>query len=173
MTQLRHAEPRVRRYLGFAAAAALVAGGLAATGAAVGGESGAFPGTAAGALAGCAVSLAASLAGGLAIALRPPDPRAVAARALGATGLRLAAVAALAAVVALSGKVAIRPLLVWTAISHLALLVIDTRYALAETAAATRRPQATGAAGTPEETTPEETRPGETRPDEARKTDHR
>jgi hypothetical protein len=169
MSLLRHADPRVRRYLGFAALATLVAGALAAAGAAVGGESGAWPGTAAGALAGCAVSLAASLAGGLAIALRPPDPRAAAARALGATGLRLAAVAALAAVVALSGRVAVEPLLVWTAISHLALLAVDTRYALAEAAAAARRHRETG----PYETRPGATRPGETSPDEARKTEHR
>jgi hypothetical protein len=147
MSLLRHADPRARRYLGFAASAMLVAGALAAAGAAVGGESGAWPGTAAGALAGCAVSLAASLAGGLAIALRPPDPRAVAVRALAATGLRLAAVAALAAVVALSGRVAIRPLLIWTAISHMALLAVDTRYALAEAAAAAKGPEGTGPAG--------------------------
>jgi hypothetical protein len=143
MTQLRHADPRARRYLGFAAVAALVAGALAAAAAAVGGETGAWPGTAAGAVAGCAVSLAASLAGGLAIALRPPEPRAVAARALTAMAVRLAAVAALAAVVALSGRVPVRPLLLWTAISHVALLAVDTRYALAEAAAAARRSEAT------------------------------
>jgi hypothetical protein len=64
--------------------------------------------------------------------------------------VRLAAVAALAAVVALSGRVAVRPLLIWTAISHLALLAVDTRYALVATAAA-QRSAATG----PEATRPE------------------
>lgn len=136
MTQFRHASPRARRYLGFAALAALVAGVLAAFGAWAGGAGGRWPGTASAAVAGCAVSLAASLAGGLPIALLPPDPRAAATRALGAMGLRLALVAALATAVALGTGVAVRALLVWTAVAHLALLAIDTRYALAEAAAA-------------------------------------
>lgn len=157
MTAMRRADPRLRRYLGFAAAAALVAGALAAVGAMLGGESGRWPGTAAGAVAGCAAALAASLAGGLVVALGPSDPRVAAPRALGATGVRLAVLAALVAGAALGGGLAVRPLLLWAVLGHLALLAVDTRYALAE-AAAKRRDEAV-------EKTMETTRTDRTRPE--------
>ncbi len=123
---------RQGRYLGFAAVAAAVAAAVGAIGFWIAGG----PGAGAAAAAGCGIALAASLVGGLVIARRPDDPRTAAVSALGATGLRLGAVAALVVLVALSGRVPLKPLLLWTAIGYVALLAVDTRYALAEAKAA-------------------------------------
>jgi hypothetical protein len=119
------------RYLGFALRAAAVAAAVGAIGLWIAGGRGG-PDAGAAAAAGCGIALAASLVGGLVIARRPADPRTAAVSALGATGLRLAAVAALVVLVALSGWVPLKPLLLWTAIGYVALLAVDTRYALAE-----------------------------------------
>lgn len=91
-------------------------------------------------LAACAIGLVGSLVGGLPVALaaradrsapsgRPATPPVF--RAMAGTGLRFAVVVALVAAVGLSGRLPLRPLLVWTAISYLALLAVDTRYAVA------------------------------------------
>lgn len=49
--------------------------------------------------------------------------------ALGASALRPVAVIAVAAAVAVSGRLPVAPLLVWTALGHLVLLGVDTLYA--------------------------------------------
>lgn len=122
---------RQGRYLGFAAVAAAVAAAVGAIGFWIAGGRGG-PDAGAAAAAGSGIAFAASLAGGLVIARRPADPRTAAVAALGATGLRLGAVAVLVALVALSGRLPLKPLLLWTAIGYVALLAVDTRYALAE-----------------------------------------
>ena len=57
-------------------------------------------------------------------------------RALAAMGLRFGTVVALAAAAGLSGLFSLRPLLLWTAIGYLGLLVVDSRYAVAAARAA-------------------------------------
>jgi hypothetical protein len=127
------AAPR-RRYLRFAATAAaasalLALGGWLPTRRLAGSE-----GVAA-LLAACAIGLAGSLAAGL-VSLRGGGAGAAPVlRALAATGLRFAVVVALALAAAWSGRFPLRPLLLWTAISYLALLAVDTRFALAAAAA--------------------------------------
>jgi hypothetical protein len=83
-------------------------------------------------LAGCAIGILASALGALPVALarrdRPPAARAQ--TVLAAMALRLGAALVLALAAALSGWFARRPLLLWVAVSYLAQLVIDTRYAL-------------------------------------------
>lgn len=119
------------RYLGFAAGAAAAAAAVAAIGWWIASGRGG-PAAGAAAVTGCGIALAASLVGGLVVARRPADPRTAAVGALGATGLRLGVVAVLGTLVALSGRVPVKPLLLWTALGYLALLAVDTRYALAE-----------------------------------------
>jgi hypothetical protein len=120
------------RYLGFAVQAALVAVAVGAIGWWIAGSRGG-PEAAVAAAVGCGIALAASLIGGVAVARRPADPRIAAVSALGANGLRLGALAALAILVAMSGRVSLKPLLLWTLGGHLALLAaVDTRYAMAE-----------------------------------------
>jgi hypothetical protein len=85
-------------------------------------------------LAGCAVGLLASALGGLPIYLArrtagPGSGRAETA-ALGGMGVRFAAAFGLGFAVVLSGWFERGPLLAWVAVSYVALLVIDTRYAL-------------------------------------------
>ena len=122
-----------RRYLRFAAGAALAAGVLAVIGYIVTGRAWGSQAAVA-AVAGCGVSLGASLIGGLVLARPLSDPRDAVTRAFGANGLRLLAVAALAAlVVALTG-LPLKPFLLWTGIAYAALLAVDTRYALTATA---------------------------------------
>ena len=126
----------VRRYLRFLALAAGAAALLAALGwlptRNLAGEAGG-----AALLAACAVCWMASALGGVPVLLaeaerEPGDgpghpPPAV---TFGSMLVRLAAVAGLALAVTLSGLVARTPFLVWTALGYLALLVVDTRYAL-------------------------------------------
>lgn len=82
-------------------------------------------------LAGCAAALLASALGGQVLARWPPPPPAGAATpALAALAARLVAVVALALAAALAGPWPIRPLLVWTALAHLALLPVDSLYAV-------------------------------------------
>ena len=103
-------------------------------------------------LVGCGVSLAAALVGGLVIVRTGANGRAGAEAAgaevgsrgasgaegpqalfsaLKAMGLRLVVLLGLATAAALSGAVALKPFLLWTGISYLALLPVETRYALA------------------------------------------
>lgn len=110
------------------------------------------------AVAGCAISLIASLAGGLLLAGRPADPQTAAVRALGATGLRLGVVAALVLTAGFGLGLALRPLLLWTAISYVALLALDTRFALSTS----------GAGGAEAAPRAEEVRAEEARAEEAR-----
>jgi hypothetical protein len=136
---------RWRAYGAFATLAAAVSGLLAAAGwfptRWLAGEA-AVPAM----LAGCAIGLLGSLVGGLPVALgsgqRPPGGAPVTPpvfRALAGTGIRLAVAVALAAAAALSGRLAVAPLVAWTAISYLVLLTVDTRYALATVRADARR----------------------------------
>lgn len=119
------------RYLGFAVQAVIVAAAVGAIGWWVAGGRGG-PDASVAAAVGCGIALAASLTGGIVVARRPTDPRIAAVSALGATGLRLGALAVLAVLVALSGRLPLKPLLLWALIGHLALLAVDTRYAVAE-----------------------------------------
>ncbi len=82
-------------------------------------------------LAGCGLSLVASLVGTVPLVTpRDPGPERLIPMFLGALALRLTAAIVLAAAAALSGLFAVAPLLVWMLISHLGLLVADTRFAL-------------------------------------------
>ncbi len=79
--------------------------------------------------AGGGVSLAASVAGTVPFLLSQARTPAEAIPAvMGSIALRLAVVVVLATAVVLTGTFAIRPLLVWVAISHAGLLVADTHY---------------------------------------------
>jgi hypothetical protein len=80
--------------------------------------------------AGCAVAVAASAVGGVPIALSGPDPASRPQAALLAMAARLVTVLALGLAVAATGRFAARPLALWTAISYLAQLVVDSRYAM-------------------------------------------
>jgi hypothetical protein len=135
-----------RRYLLFAAAAAGATVLLVAVGWLPIGRLAGAAGVAA-MLAACAIGLVGSLLGGLPIALaertdreapagRPAAPPVF--RAMAGTGLRFAVVVVLVAAAGLSGRLPLRPLLVWTAISYLALLAVDTRYAVAAASASSR-----------------------------------
>jgi hypothetical protein len=91
-------------------------------------------------LAGCAVAVAASAVGGVPIALAGPRPADRPQAALLAMAARLLTVAILGLAAAASGRFAIRPLAIWTVISYLAQLAVDSRYAMRAAAA----PPATG-----------------------------
>lgn len=87
-------------------------------------------------LAGCAVGLVASIAGALPILkVRRRDPRETLPAVLGSITLRFAAAVALAAAAAMSGWLAVKPFLVWVAISYVGLLATDVRFARASLAA--------------------------------------
>ncbi len=119
-----------RGYLKFAAAAAAVTAALAALGAVPTRSLADGPGVAA-MLVACGLSLAASLAAGLPVAraaARPGGSPVVA--VLAATGVRFAVIVPATVAAALSGRWPRGPLLVWVAISYLALLAVDTLYAL-------------------------------------------
>ena len=81
----------------------------------------------------CGLSLLGSAVGALLFLLVQFKTQAEAMPAvLGSIVLRMALVLAVTTAVAWSGVLANRPFLIWVAISHAALLVVDTRYALAE-----------------------------------------
>lgn len=140
----------LRRYLGFllVAAAAAVAAGLAGwlpTRAAAGREA---VGAMVAALAVCWVG---SALGGLPIARSASaaagrvqgEPARRLNANLAAMGLRIAAVAAGAVAVAVAGRVPRGPFLLWIGIGYLALLVVDTLYAIDAARAADRRDDGT------------------------------
>lgn len=84
-------------------------------------------------LAGCAVGILASALGGVPIALARGTRGGAAQRtqaALLSMAVRLGAVVILAVAAVLSGWFPRKPLLLWVAISYVAMLVVDTRYAL-------------------------------------------
>lgn len=82
-------------------------------------------------VAGCVVGLLAALAGGVPVALgRGAGPGAAHQTTMLAMAVRFVAALALGLAVALSGLFAVRPLLVWIAIAYVALLVVDTWYAV-------------------------------------------
>ena len=79
---------------------------------------------------GCAVAVAASAVGGVPIALSGPEPASRPQAALLAMVARLLTALALGLAAAATGRFATRPLALWTAISYLAQLVVDSRYAM-------------------------------------------
>jgi hypothetical protein len=85
-------------------------------------------------IAGCLVAFLASAIGAIPAARasnRPGVAREGPQVALKAMALRLLSVVVLGAAVGLSGRFETMPLVVWIAIAHAALLIVDTRYALA------------------------------------------
>lgn len=139
-----------RRYLRFAALALAVTVGLAALGwiptlRRAGAE--ALPSL----VAGCAVSLAAALVGGLVIHRADPASRLGGASAQGpaaaqamvaglqAMGVRLLVLAGLGTAVGLANVVPLEPFLLWMVISYLALLPVETRFALIDVKQGTKR----------------------------------
>lgn len=139
-----------RRYLRFAALALAVTVALAALGwiptlRRAGSE--ALPAL----LAGCAVSLAAALVGGLVLQRADPESRLRGAAARGpeaaqamvaglqAMGVRLLVLAALGTAVGLADVVPLEPFLIWMVISYLALLPVETRFALVDVGQGTKR----------------------------------
>ena len=91
-------------------------------------------------VAGCGVSLMGSVAGTVPFLLSrnwtPVESMPV---LLGSMALRIVVVVALAAAAALTFELAIKPFLIWVAISHAGLLVADTSYARAQVRSAERR----------------------------------
>ena len=82
-------------------------------------------------IAGCAIGALASAAGGIPfVRRRATGPAANLAAMMISMMLRLAVVIALGAVAVLSGGLEKTPLLLWIAISYVALLGVDVRYAL-------------------------------------------
>jgi len=81
-------------------------------------------------LAGCALAAVASAIGGVPIALAGPEPVKRPQAVLLASGLRLASVLALGLWAIASGRFAGRPLVIWMAISYVAQLAADSRYAM-------------------------------------------
>lgn len=118
-----------RRFARFAAAAAAVAALIAAVGWVVAPRWGGA-GAAAAALVACAACFAGSLAGGLVLVTGRSDPQSAAIRVLAAMGARLVVVVGAVAAAALGGALPLRPLLLWTALCYVALLALDTRFAL-------------------------------------------
>jgi hypothetical protein len=91
-------------------------------------------------VAGCLVAVAASAVGGVPIALSGPQATNRPQAALLAMAARLVTVLALGLAAAATGRFATRPLAIWTAISYLAQLVVDSRYAMQAAAGQDRRP---------------------------------
>lgn len=129
-------------YLRFLAFAAGAAGLLAAVGWLPSRRLGGADGVTA-LLVACALCWLASALGGVPVLLAarerrqgtaagrpPPHPLSA---VLGASLVRLVSVVGLALATALSGLVAVTPLLVWTAIGYLGLLVVDSWYAVGAT----------------------------------------
>jgi hypothetical protein len=83
-------------------------------------------------IAGCAVGLFASLVGGVPVALArgSSEPAVRSQAAMASMAVRFGVVLALGLAAALSGAFERGPLLIWIAVSYMALLVIDTWYAL-------------------------------------------
>jgi len=142
--------PGRRRYLRFAVLALAVTAVLAALGwiptlRRAGPE--ALPAL----LAGCAVSLAAALVGGLVLKQADPGrrlrdgvasgPEAAQAMTAGlqAMGVRLLVLLALGVAVGFAELVPLKPFLTWMVISYLALLPIETRFALIDVERDTKR----------------------------------
>lgn len=85
-------------------------------------------------IAGCAIAFLASAIGAIPVARasnRPGVARQGPQVALMAMALRLGAVVVLGSAVGLSGRFETMPLVIWIAIGHAVLLLVDTRYALA------------------------------------------
>jgi len=139
-----------RRYLRFAALALAVTVALAALGwiptlRRAGSE--ALPAL----LAGCAVSLAAALVGGWVLqradpgsrlrgaAVQGPEAAQAMVAGLQAMGVRLLVLAALGTAVGLADVVPLEPFLIWMVISYLALLPVETRFALVDVGQDTKR----------------------------------
>lgn len=80
-------------------------------------------------VAGCTVSFLASVIGGLPLFFRREGAMPIF-NAFASMGLRLLVVVALGTVAALSGRFPTRPLLLWLAIAYVALLAVDTAYAV-------------------------------------------
>ncbi len=125
-----------RRYLRFVAFAAVLTGAVAGLGVLLtrwlGGE-GAVPAL----LAGCLVSWVASVLGGIPILLaemagtdKGGDPALRFRAVLGSMVLRFAIELLLIVVIAWGGRLDRGPFLIWAALSYLALLAADTKYAL-------------------------------------------
>jgi hypothetical protein len=89
-------------------------------------------------LLGSAIAVAASALSGVPLALAGTDPLRRPAAVMLALVLRLAAVAGLSVAAIASGRFADRQLVLWTAASYVAQLVVDSRYAMR--AAAGRQP---------------------------------
>jgi hypothetical protein len=83
-------------------------------------------------LVGCALALFASLVGGIPVARsrRSPTPAARVTATMAAMGLRFGVLLALGLAMALSGGFERTPLLLGAAVSYLALLAVDTWYAV-------------------------------------------
>lgn len=118
------------RYLRLALLVLLVAGCLAGIGyiptKRLAGEAGLV-----GMLAGCAASVVASLAAGIvAVQGGGTDPGTRMKIALASMLVRFTAALVLALALALSGYFELAPLLIWMAISYMALLVVDTWFVL-------------------------------------------
>lgn len=90
---------------------------------------------------GCAVTLAASAIGAVPLvrASRKPEPQALVLGVMVAVGVRLGLVLAAALALLSGGWFPRRPLLIWIAISYLAVLVVETRFAVSGIARASRR----------------------------------
>ena len=87
-------------------------------------------------LAGCAVGLAASLAGAWIVSkARERDARETLPVVLGSITARFGVAIALAVTAVLSGVFSAKPLVAWVAISYVALLATDVRFARASLAA--------------------------------------
>lgn len=81
-------------------------------------------------LVGGAVALVASLVGAMPVILsRGREPQYMVTAAMGATATRVGVAIVLALALALSRIWAVEPLLLWVAISHAGLLVVDTAFA--------------------------------------------
>lgn len=100
-------------------------------------------------LAGCAAGLAGSLFGSLWLRARAATVSVdnVISVLLGSLAMRPAVAAVLGAGLLLTNVFAPKPLLLWVAISHAALLVVDTRYALTVAGQLNKAPAAKSAAG--------------------------
>ncbi len=137
MTQIREPDPQGTaaakdQYLGFLKALAGILAVLLVLGylptARLAGDDGI-----AAMVAGCGVSLVGSAAGTVPFLLsRSWTPVESMPVLMGSIALRIVVVVALAALAALTFELAIRPFLVWVALSHASLLVADTSYARAQ-----------------------------------------
>ena len=80
---------------------------------------------------GCGIAWLGSIAGAIALGVSlGEDPGSIPNAALLAMALRLATIVIVGAAVVLTGRFAVRPLLLWTALSHLGLHFADTAWTL-------------------------------------------